>query len=511
MKNANKQKNSISGNNTSGLGRKIALIAVAAVVVIAAAVFIGIRVYYGSHWYPDTKIGDKDVSGMTLSESVKAMEKVYGSYQLDIKGRKDGKLTINGDDIDYKVGVEDAVKKAFEQQHDKFSYSNLFKNNDTKIEPKVSYDENEVDSILSSASIVKGDSSYQITAPVDAKAVYSKKKNSYQVVKEDVGNTLDKDKFSETVKTALDNGETSIDVSDEKKYPDIYEKPALTSNDKELRREVNVCNATALRWVTWTIHKGVQESATPEDISKWITYNNGKAVLDNQAMRDWMEKLCLKYKTLGGTRKFKSHTGKMMRLSGGDYGWQLDYEKMCAQLKEGVTKKISRKLQNAYIKNQDDASKKAITVTKKPEWLGTAYRYDPKNKMNDWNKNSYIEADLGSQMVYVFKNGKVIYSCATISGRPVPGRKTTTGMFFIKEHQRHRLLKGDNYSTPVVNWVRITWTGTGFHQAEWQPWGSWSPSLYKVKGSHGCLNLSPSSAARIYELTKYKQMVFMHY
>lgn len=53
MKNANKQKNSISGNNTSGLGRKIALIAVAAVVVIAAAVFIGIRVYYGSHWYKD--------------------------------------------------------------------------------------------------------------------------------------------------------------------------------------------------------------------------------------------------------------------------------------------------------------------------------------------------------------------------------------------------------------------------------------------------------------------------
>ena len=59
-------------------------------------------------------------------------------------------------------------------------------------------------------------------------------------------------------------------------------------------------------------------------------------------------------------------------------------------------------------------------------------------------------------MVYVFKT-KVIYSCATISGRPVPGRKTTTGMFFIKEHQRHRLLKGDNYSTPcLVNWVRIT-------------------------------------------------------
>ena len=53
-------------------------------------------------------------------------------------------------------------------------------------------------------------------------------------------------------------------------------------------------------------------------------------------------------------------------------------------------------------------------------------------------------------MVYVFKNGKVIYSCATISGRPVPGRKTTTGMFFIKEHARHRILHGDpTINTPV--------------------------------------------------------------
>ena len=45
-----------------------------------------------------------------------------------------------------------------------------------------------------------------------------------------------------------------------------------------------------------------------------------------------------------------------MRLSGGDYGWQLDYEKMCAQLKAGVTKKISRKLQNDYINNQDETA-----------------------------------------------------------------------------------------------------------------------------------------------------------
>ena len=104
MKDSNKLKSSISGNNgAAGFGKKIAAIAVGVVAVMILAVFIGIRIYYNGHWYPETKIGDKDVSGMKLSESTKIMKEVYASYKLDIKGRNDGQLIINGDDIDYKV------------------------------------------------------------------------------------------------------------------------------------------------------------------------------------------------------------------------------------------------------------------------------------------------------------------------------------------------------------------------------------------------------------------------
>lgn len=62
-------------------------------------------------------------------------------------------------------------------------------------------------------------------------------------------------------------------------------------------------------------------------------------------------------------------------------------------------------------------------------------------------------------------NGKVAFKCRTISGKPVKDRQTRTGAYFIKEHQTHRTLRGDNYATPVNNWVRIMWTGTGFHGA----------------------------------------------
>ncbi|MDD6588332.1 MAG: L,D-transpeptidase, partial [Anaerobutyricum hallii] len=75
----------------------------------------------------------------------------------------------------------------------------------------------------------------------------------------------------------------------------------------------------------------------------------------------------------------------------------------------------------------------------------------------------------------------------------------------------NRTLIGENYQTPVKYWVRITWTGTGFHAAPWQSWGSWSPSYYKSRGSHGCINLSMGSAAKMYSITKYGEIVFMHY
>ena len=72
------------------------------------------------------------------------------------------------------------------------------------------------------------------------------------------------------------------------------------------------------------------------------------------------------------------------------------------------------------------------------------------------------------------------------------------------------VLKGENYETPVDSWVRITWSGTGFHAAPWQSWSSWTKDYYKVRGSHGCLNLEPSIAKKIYDMVKYREAVFIH-
>ncbi|MBS7125375.1 MAG: peptidoglycan binding domain-containing protein, partial [Coprobacillus sp.] len=82
---------------------------------------------------------------------------------------------------------------------------------------------------------------------------------------------------------------------------------------------------------------------TPKDIKNWLVINDDATVsIDQEKMSQWVEKFCLKYKTVGKTRKFKSHTGEVLEVSGGDYGWQIDYSQTVDQLYKVLSKKIHK-------------------------------------------------------------------------------------------------------------------------------------------------------------------------
>lgn len=67
-------------------------------------------------------------------------------------------------------------------------------------------------------------------------------------------------------------------------------------------------------------------------------------------MAQWVEKFCLKYKTVGKTRKFKSHTGEVLEVSGGDYGWQIDYSQTVDQVYKALTENNTQSDVDAYVK-----------------------------------------------------------------------------------------------------------------------------------------------------------------
>lgn len=475
--------------------------------VAVAGLLIWQKGYYGKRWYKNTKINGVDVSGQSLEESKKKLVEKHQNYILSVNGRDGGSLSIRGTDIDYVFDIGSDFDTLFAKQHQNLS---LFGGaHEYAMDYDVQYDSVKLNTVVSNASIVTGNN-YTIVKPVDAHVEYSEEKQQYECVSEVLGNKIKKQAFLAALDKALQHAQTEMDLTDTALYPDVYKSPKITSEDEQLQTALSVCNNAALRYIVWNMGEGAREQITPREISTWITYKNGRLKYNQQAIADWVEAFCLKYKTVGKTRTIKGHNGKKVKIYGGDYGWQLDYETTLRQAKKALKKAIDTKLTEAYINDPGNENRKALTIRPKVVYLNTAFQKDYENFAVDWDTQNYTEISIADQMVYVFRKGKVAFSCKCITGRPVEGRTTPTGAFFVKEHKEAYTLTGADYSTPVTNWVRITWTGTGFHPATWQPWSIWTKDLYKTRGSHGCINLQPDDAKKIYDMVKYREAVFIH-
>lgn len=482
---------------------------VGAVALIAfAAIVIYKSIYYKDRWYKGTSINGLNVSEMTLDESKQKLKNLMKNYNMYIEGRDGGNFEIKGEQIEYTMDPGDQWDKLFEKQHDSFSFFRT--DGEKKIEYNVTYKEAVLLSLLSNSSLLKGSDTYEIIKPVSAYVVYNKNKNQYECIKEIDGNQLAVDKFVAYVKEGLAQSRSKLELDNKKLYPDVYEKPQIISTDKILTKALALSNRAVLRFVVWDLGNGVKEKITPEDIAKWISFKKGKIVYDDEKIGEWVEKMCLRYKTVGKSREFISHNGKNIKVNGGDYGWQIDYYATFEQAKKAIKMKLDSEVTENYIQDPNAENKRAITFKEKIKYLGEGFKRDMNNIMEDWDTNNYTEVSLKEQKVYVIRDGKVAFSCRCISGKPVKDRKTKTGCFFVKEHKDEYTLKGADYETHVKNWVRITWSGTGFHPATWQPWSKWTKTLYKTKGSHGCINLEPRDALEIYNRVKYKEAVFIH-
>lgn len=107
-------------------------------------------------------------------------------------------------------------------------------------------------------------------------------------------------------------------------------------------------------------------------------------------------------------------------------------------------------------------------------------------------------------------------SADVVTGLPKGGRSTPAGVYTILERMQNKVLRGNlrpdgtrEYETLVKYWMRVTYSGVGFHDATWQ--SSFGGNVYTYRGSHGCINMSYSDAGKLYELIQVGDPVIMHY
>lgn len=119
---------------------------------------------------------------------------------------------------------------------------------------------------------------------------------------------------------------------------DVYLKPQFYSKDEVIANELKTYNNYLLKWLRFDMGKKHYEIIQPTDIKEWLVIGDDASVsVDKDKMSSWVEDFCLKYKTVGKTRSFKSHTGEILQVSGGDYGWQIDYSQTVDQIYNAIT------------------------------------------------------------------------------------------------------------------------------------------------------------------------------
>ena len=159
-----------------------------------------------------------------------------------------------------------------------------------EINATVVYDEDKLTEKLDSLGMFDEE---QVQKPQNAYLSEYIPGQGYEIVPEQQGNSLDKDKVEEFVKTALQNLDSKL-VLDEL---DVYEKPAITADNEELQEQAQRLNHYQDMSIIYEFGDK-QEVLDGDTISQWVTLGeDGTAQVDREAVAAYVKDLASSYNT----------------------------------------------------------------------------------------------------------------------------------------------------------------------------------------------------------------------
>ena len=461
------------------LGKKPFIIA-GSIVGGLVLIYLGVAAFFMSHFLVNTTINGKDFSGKTVANVEAYLKEQVAGYQLTLVEQNNVTDTISGSEISLEYKKNNDVEKALEDQRQLLWITSFFSKSDTNVTVDVEYDEAALEEKIQTIKAVTGEQ----TEPVSAHPEYDG--NSFVVAAETLGTAVNQETLKSKIKEYITNFEPKLNLLDE----GCYNMPKYTSESPEVQKACDTMNQYLKASITYSMDEDVV--VDKELISEWLSYDeNMQASFDEDAVREWMRDFGSKYDTKGKTRSITTPTGKTTEVSGGTYGWIVD--------------------EDTETKNLIDSIKKGEVVTREP-----AYKQKAASRgAQDWG-DTYLEVDISAQHMWYIVDGSVALESDVVTGLPNGERDTPTGVYSVIEMMRNKVLKGSinpstgkpSYETPVSYWMRITWTGIGFHDATWQ--ASFGGSWYQGHGSHGCINMPLNKAKSLYGMLKMGTPAIVH-
>lgn len=456
---------------------KTVFAAAAAILIILVGIYVGVAMNYKTRFLPNTSVNGVDCTGQDAEAVAGILENQLQTYSLTVVGR------------DYKTGEAGAVLGAVSAadisltfgENSRVSVDGLLAQQDIFLWPlhfagkaasnyslvmEVGYNEEILSDLLNTWDACREENMRESENAYIGE--YSEQLKGYEIIPETIGTEFDMETLKEHIKAAILSQQTTLDLEAEGVYADAV----ITSEDEKLNRAIDEANKMLSTRVVYDWN-GEEVILDAEQLKEWVSIEKDEAVLDEDAVKAFVREQALSYDTYGKSRNFVTTHGVELTLPSGYYGWQTDR-----------TAETEALLKLIYAGSEE---------MREPVYSSKAVQ----KGMRDIG-NSYVEADLTHQHLYLYEDGEMIFETDFVSGtmNSTPGCVTPQGVFGLSYKTLNAILRGGDYATPVTYWMPF-YGNYGMHDATWR--NAFGGDIYLTNGSHGCLNLPLDAAAFIYE------------
>lgn len=472
-----------------------AIVMLAVIVLLAAAAFRlrGIREEadrYTDRFFEGTVINGIDVSGRTAEEAEEAILAAMKPYALDVIFREDRKESIRGEEIGFHYTPGDEVERLLSEQDTEELYHRLRKGEDAAVPQTMTvtfpaaYDEQKLVYAVHSLPELQVAS---MKAAQNPRLTYQNAE--YVVIAETEGTMLYPDRVTEAVLQAVAAGSETLDLRTVK---GIYEGEGTQAAGlrKELQERADLLNELVPGSITYTLPHGETKVLDGPVMQTWLEKDaEGVPYRDEYVwethLQEYVEDLASSVDTVGMTRTFPATGLGDIKVSGGNYGYEVNQEEELEKLREELAA--------------------GAVVTREPVWAS----WETSEENNGFG-SSYVEIDCSRQYMWIYVDGKVVLETDVVTGAPEGKTATPAGTCLLMGKERDTELVGEyyEYRVGVSYWMPFN-GGVGMHDAWWR--GAFGGDIWLWDGSNGCVNMPTEMAAEAFDIVTYEMPIVVYY
>ena len=466
--------------------RKIVGGVVVGILALLIAVYVGGALFFTSHFYPESKMGEFDISLKSSDEVANMLTGfVENDYTLNIEGDgfditvtpQQAKLTIDGKGI-----ASSALSSG-----SCWSWPlEIFESHDYSSFLEAGCDSSDLGAYIEGEI---ADFNAGAEAPSDAHVAYDEETDSFEVVKETFGTQLSAEAVMHSVADTLCSMGDSVRLTGKHLL-----HPSVTSDDPSLASMAEKANAMLSCDIDLMMSGRKVASVGPDQIAQWVIFADGDVSFDNEAVVACIDEITDACNTARKERSYTRPDGKQVKVNPGTYGWIVDADALASLVEDSLENGASGPVDIPFLQTGNGNS-----------------------AIGDWGR--FCDVDLTEQHARFYdESGSCVWESDIVSGAINGEDDTPTGVYMLNSKAKDVNLVGPvdpetnkpEWDSPVSYWMPFVGNMVGLHDAPWQ--SSFGGTRYKDGyGSHGCINLPLDKAEQIYSLIQIGDPVIVHW